>query len=434
MDLRGENDDDNVDCERPAPIEVFASRSTLHGIAHMFTYERLCVRRCLWIIFFAGSLSFLVFVCADRVRFYLQYPHVTKLDEISTPLMTFPAVTFCNLNSFRFSRVTRNDLYHAGELLALLNGSLIYNKYLRSTVQSNGECGKEANLPGEYQDYQDVFSQMAATKLPPHRPWDCAIDLLPGAKLPKGRVYPLLIPETKAMEEYISEALQQGFIGPFTSPVASSFFFVAKKDGGLRPCIVYHVLNSQTVLNRLCHYHLYLKLEKCEFHQSTTQFLGYVLSPKGIQVYCTKVEAIKSWPQPSTVKDLQHFLGFANFYHQFISGYSDLTAPLTSLLCKKPKNLSWTSGAIEAFQKLKAAFCMTPTLVHADPTRPFIVEVDASTLGMGAVLSQRRGETPLLHPCAYFSKKLSPLEQNYDIGNREPLAIKLALEEWRHWL
>ncbi|KAK3512599.1 hypothetical protein QTP70_017201 [Hemibagrus guttatus] len=143
MDLRGENDDDNVDCERPAPIEVFASRSTLHGIAHMFTYERLCVRRCLWIIFFAGSLSFLVFVCADRVRFYLQYPHVTKLDEISTPLMTFPAVTFCNLNSFRFSRVTRNDLYHAGELLALLNGSLIYNKYLRSTVQSNGECGKE---------------------------------------------------------------------------------------------------------------------------------------------------------------------------------------------------------------------------------------------------------------------------------------------------
>ncbi|KAB5537101.1 hypothetical protein PHYPO_G00114950 [Pangasianodon hypophthalmus] len=122
MDLRAENDDDNVDCERPAPIEVFASRSTLHGIAHMFTYERLCVRRCLWIIFFAGSLSFLVFVCADRVRFYLQYPHVTKLDEVSTPLMTFPAVTFCNLNSFRFSRVTRNDLYHAGELLALLNG------------------------------------------------------------------------------------------------------------------------------------------------------------------------------------------------------------------------------------------------------------------------------------------------------------------------
>ncbi|KAK3548091.1 hypothetical protein QTP70_004519 [Hemibagrus guttatus] len=149
---------------------------------------------------------------------------------------------------------------------------------------------------------------------------------------------------------------------------------------------------------------------------------------------CAKVEAIKSWPQPGTVKGLQHFLGFANFYCRFILGYSDLTAPLTSLLRKKPKNLSWTSGAIEAFRKLKAAFCTAPTLLHADPTRPFVVEVDASALGVGAVLSQRRGETPVLHPCAYFSKELSPAEQNYDIGNRELLAIKLALEEWRHWL
>ncbi|KAK3516125.1 hypothetical protein QTP70_005370 [Hemibagrus guttatus] len=195
-----------------------------------------------------------------------------------------------------------------------------------------------------------------------------------------------------------------------------------------------HVDHVKQVLHRLHHYHIYLKLEKCEFHQSTTQFLGYVISPEGIQMDCAKVEAIKSWPQPGTVKDLQRFLGFANFYHQCISGHSDLTAPLTSLLRKKPKNLSWTSGAIEALRKLKAAFCMTPTLVHADPTRPFVVEVGTSALGVGAVLSQRRGETPVLHPCAYFSKRLSPAEQNYDIGNRELLAIKLALEEWRHWL
>ncbi|KAK3551030.1 hypothetical protein QTP70_011522 [Hemibagrus guttatus] len=180
--------------------------------------------------------------------------------------------------------------------------------------------------------------------------------------------------------------------------------------------IVNDVDHVKQVLHRLRHYNLYLKLEKCEFHQSR------------------KVEAIKSWPQPGTMKDLQRFLGFANFYRRFISGYSDLTAPLTSLLRKKPKNLSWTSGAIEAFRKLKATFCTAPSLVHADPTRPFVVEVDASALGVGAVLSQQRGETPVLHPCAYFSKKLSPAEQNYDIGNRELLAIKLALEEWRHWL
>ena len=114
-----------MEYKQPVPIEVFASRSTLHGISHMFTYERMCVKRSLWILFFLGSLGFLVLVCVDRVQFYFQYPHVTKLDEVAAPMMVFPAVTFCNLNSFRFSRVTRNDLYHAGELLALLNGRCV---------------------------------------------------------------------------------------------------------------------------------------------------------------------------------------------------------------------------------------------------------------------------------------------------------------------
>ncbi|XP_059399504.1 acid-sensing ion channel 1 isoform X3 [Carassius carassius] len=121
MDIKTESED-NLDCDRPVPIEVFASRSTLHGISHMFSYERQCIKRCIWIMFFMGSFSFLLLVCVDRIRFYFQYPHVTKLDEVTAPMMPFPAITFCNLNSFRFSRVTRNDLYHAGELLALLNG------------------------------------------------------------------------------------------------------------------------------------------------------------------------------------------------------------------------------------------------------------------------------------------------------------------------
>ncbi|KAK3526515.1 hypothetical protein QTP70_030648 [Hemibagrus guttatus] len=106
---------------------------------------------------------------------------------------------------------------------------------LGSTTIESPVSSTHVNLPEEYRDYQDVFSQMTTTKLPPHRPWDCAIDLLPDAKLPKGRDYALSIPENKAMEEYISEAFQQGFIRPSTSTAASSFFFVAKKDGGLRP-------------------------------------------------------------------------------------------------------------------------------------------------------------------------------------------------------
>uniref|UniRef100_A0A8C6LUL0 Si:dkey-57c15.1 n=2 Tax=Nothobranchius TaxID=28779 RepID=A0A8C6LUL0_NOTFU len=120
MDMKADSED--MDYKRPAPIEVFATRSTLHGISHMFTYERKYVKRSLWIVFFLASVGVLMMVCVDRVQFYFEYPHVTKLDEVAAPMIVFPAITICNLNSFRFSRVTRNDLYHAGELLALLNG------------------------------------------------------------------------------------------------------------------------------------------------------------------------------------------------------------------------------------------------------------------------------------------------------------------------
>lgn len=123
MDLKADPED--VDYKRPAPIEVFATRSTLHGISHMFTYERKYVKRSLWIVFFLASLGVLVMVCVDRVQFYFEYPHVTKLDEVAASMIVFPAVTFCNLNSFRFSQVTHNDLYHAGDFLALLNGRCV---------------------------------------------------------------------------------------------------------------------------------------------------------------------------------------------------------------------------------------------------------------------------------------------------------------------
>ncbi len=121
---------------------------------------------------------------------------------------------------------------------------------INSTTVESPEVEHKGEIPLEYRAFQDVFSKRLATQLPPHRPWDCAIHLLPGATLPKGRVYPQSIPEQKAMEEYIQEALQQHFIRPSTSPAASSFFFGAKKDGGLRPCIDYRHLNSQMVKYR----------------------------------------------------------------------------------------------------------------------------------------------------------------------------------------
>ncbi|XP_053486038.1 uncharacterized protein LOC128610642 [Ictalurus furcatus] len=324
-------------------------------------------------------------------------------------------------------------------------------------------------IPPEYHDLHEVFSKERASCLPPHRPYDCAIDLLPGASLPWGRVYPLSQAEQQAMEEYIQEALRQGYIRPSTSPMSAGFFFVEKKGGGLRPCIDYWALNQVTVkyryllplvasaleqlrsatlftkldlrsaynliriregdewktafsttsghyeylvmpygltnapsvfqnlindalrdmlgryviayiddiliystsleehvqhvrhvLQRLLQYQLYVKAEKCEFHQHTISFLGYVISPRGVAMDQRKIQAVVEWPTPRTVRELQRFLGFANFYRRFIRDFSKVAQPLTSLLRGKPRRLLWTPVAQEALERLKRAFTTAP--------------------------------------------------------------------------
>ncbi|KAL0202703.1 hypothetical protein M9458_000721, partial [Cirrhinus mrigala] len=297
-----------------------------------------------------------------------------------------------------------------------------------------------------------------------------------------------------AMNTYIQEELAKGFIRPSTSPALAGFFFVKKKDGGLRPCIDYHALNDITIkyryplplvppaleqlrtakiytkrpsrlllatkntgpyffqafvnevfrdmLNRwvivyiddiliysssyaehvqhVRAHQLYAKEEKCEFHQEKIAFLGYIISPEG-------VNAVRNWPRPTTLKELQRFLGFANFYRRFIRGFSTVAAPLSSMIKRGNSHLTWSPPAIQAFFDLRQRFTTAPILHHPDPDIPFLVEVDASSTG-------RQGQPPKTYPCAYFSHKLTPAERNYDVGNRELLAIKLALEEWRHWL
>ncbi|KAI2646964.1 Transposon Tf2-9 polyprotein [Labeo rohita] len=169
-------------------------------------------------------------------------------------------------------------------------------------------------------------------------------------------------------------------------------------------------------------------------HPSRISFLGYIISPEGVAMDERKVEAVLRWPRPSTLRELQRFLGFANFYRRFIRNFSTVAAPLTAMIKKGTTRLTWSPAALQAFGNLRQRFSTAPILHHPDPDQPFVVEVDASSTGVGAVLSQRHGEPPKLFPCAYFSHKLSPAECNYDVGNRELLTIKLALEEWRHWL
>ena len=194
-----------------------------------------------------------------------------------------------------------------------------------------------------------------------------------------------------------------------------------------------HVQHVHRVLQRLLENQLFVKAEKCEFHVSEVWFLGFIVGTGNVQMDPAKTKAVTDWSIPSTRKELQQFLGFANFYRRFIRNYSSVAASLTALTSLSiPFRLS--SVAERAFCELKARFTSAPILVSPDPGHQFIVEVDASDTGVGAVLSQRSAKDQKVHPCAFFSRKLSPAERNYDIGNRELLAVKLALEEWRQWL
>lgn len=168
-----------------------------------------------------------------------------------------------------------------------------------------------------------------------------------------------------------------------------------------------HVKQVCLVLEKLLQNQLYVKGEKCEFHTKQTSFLGYHISEQGVSMDDRKVNAVLQWPRPQTMKELQKFLGFVNFYRRFICNYSTVAAPLTLLTKGGKRKLAWNDNAESTFKKLKETFPTAPILRHPDPESQFIVEVDASDTGVGAVLSQRTGQTQRLHPVAYFSKKLS---------------------------
>jgi len=161
---------------------------------------------------------------------------------------------------------------------------------------------------------------------------------------------------------------------------------------------------------------LYVKAEKCEFHVPSVSFLGYIIAKDCLHMDPAKVSAVTSWPVPETRKQLG----------AIASPFSALTSSKTSF--------QWTDKAQGAFDILKTRFTSAPILQIPDAQCQFIVEVDASSVGVGAVLSQRSTVDQKVHPCAFFSRCLSSTERNYDIGNRELLAGKLALEEWRQWL
>ncbi|KAI2664346.1 Retrovirus-related Pol polyprotein from transposon 17.6 [Labeo rohita] len=264
------------------------------------------------------------------------------------------------------------------------------------------EAADLTGVPMEYHLCQ-VCSKAPAMSLPPHQPYDCAIDLLPDTSPPKGHLYSLWGPESipiplmsSAFEllqgaktvfntatgqyEYLvlpfgltnSPAVFQALVNDVLRDMLNKFVFVYLDD-----ILIFSPFLQ--VLQWLLENQLFVKAEKCEFHAKSVTFLGYVISVNRVKADPAKVRAVAEWPVPNTRKALQRFLGFINFYRS-------------------------------------------------------IVKVDASDVGVGMVLSQRSPKDWKVHACAFFSHRLSPAEHNYDTGNRELLAVRLALGELRHWL
>jgi hypothetical protein len=188
------------------------------------------------------------------------------------------------------------------------------------------------------------------------------------------------------------------------------------------------------VLRRLDQWNLAASIDKCEFHKDTVEFLGYIISKNGIAMSEEKVETIREWKSPSTQKDVQSFLGFANFYRRFIHNFFKVTKPLTDLTKEefRGKRFNWSAEAEKSFSKLKTAFTTAPILRHFDPLLPTIVETDASDFAIGAILSQL--EDGKLQPVAFHSRKMDKCEINYEIHDKEMLAIISAFKEWRRYL
>ncbi|MBW0590692.1 hypothetical protein O181_130407 [Austropuccinia psidii MF-1] len=144
-----------------------------------------------------------------------------------------------------------------------------------------------------------------------------------------------------------------------------------------------------------------------------------------------KAQQILNWPPPRNLKALQSFLGFANFYHHFIKNYSKKISALTSFL-KKDSCFPLNEEALRNFHQLKEAFTIAPILSHFDPSLHTIVETDACDYALGAVLSQISDSGK--HPIAFDSRKLLPADLNYEIHEKEILAIVWALKRWRAFL
>ncbi|XP_035542910.1 uncharacterized protein LOC118345683 [Juglans regia] len=301
--------------------------------------------------------------------------------------------------------------------------------FLVQVVSTPSEKKSLADIP-VVEEFPDVFVD-ELPGLPPVRDMEFVIDLEPGAAPVHKAPYRMAPAELKELKTQLQELVDKGFIQPSTSPWGAPVLFVKKKDGTLRMCIDYRELNKVTIKNkyplpriddlfdqlqgaavfskidlrsgyyqlrirdkdvpktafRTREHQLYAKLSKCEFWLEEVKFLGHVISQEGVAVDPSKVEAVLSWPRPSTVREIRSFLGLAGYYRRFVESFSRLSGPLTALT-RKNTEFVLSDKCERSFQELKRKLTMAPVLALPEPHKPFVTFSDASKLGLGCVLMQ----------------------------------------------
>ena len=192
-----------------------------------------------------------------------------------------------------------------------------------------------------------------------------------------------------------------------------------------------HLERLDKVMRRLAAAGLKLKAKKCFLFRKEVKYLGHVVSEAGVKTDSEKVEKVRNWPVPQSLKELRSFYGLVSYYRRFIRGFSEIASPLT-LLTKKNARFEWGENQQIAFDALKGALCSAPVLAYPNYESEFILDTDASELGVGAVLSQKVDSTERV--IAYFSTTHSPPERNYSVTRKELLAVIKSVRHFKHYL
>ncbi|GJX17947.1 putative mitochondrial protein, partial [Tanacetum coccineum] len=294
-----------------------------------------------------------------------------------------------------------------------------------------------------YKTFEDVFA--VSTKLPPQRSLDHKIPLVPNTPPINIRPYKHPPSQKDEIEVMVKELLDSRVIRASRSSFSSPIAMVKKKDETWRMCVDYRQLNkkfalvffddilvySKTVEDHCVHLQqvlqvmrdnkLFAKQSKCSFAVMKVEYLGHVIAGEGLATDPSKIEAIQNWPIPSTLKQLKGFLGLIGYYRRFIKSYAMVSQPLNALL--KKNYFQWSSTVEVAFMKLKQAMTEDHVLGLPNFDQMFIIETDALSTGIRAVLVQNG------HPLAYMSKILST--KYYE---KEFMAVVAGLGKWKGYL